>query len=65
MECFDFSGHATRDALIDYARTLNPKKILLVHGDEAALDSLAGTLRELMPDTDILVPEPGKPIRLD
>lgn len=65
VECFDFSGHATRDALIDYARTLNPKKILLVHGDEAALDSLAGTLRELMPDTDILVPEPGKPIRLD
>ena len=65
VECFDFSGHATRDALIDYARTLNPKKILLVHGDEAALDSLAGTLRQLMPDTDILVPEPGKPIRLD
>lgn len=65
VECFDFSGHATRDALIDYARTLNPKKILLVHGDEAALDSLAGTLRELMPGTDILVPEPGKPIRLD
>lgn len=65
VECFDFSGHATRDALIDYARTLNPKKILLVHGDEPALDSLAGSLRELMPGTDIIVPEPGKPIKLD
>lgn len=65
VECFDFSGHATRDALIDYARTLNPKKILLVHGDEAALDSLGGTLRELMPGTEILIPGPGKPVRLD
>ncbi len=65
VECFDFSGHATRDALIDYARTLNPKKILLVHGDEAALDSLAGTLREFMPGTEIMIPEPGKPMRLD
>ena len=65
VECFDFSGHATRDALIDYARTLNPKKILLVHGDEPALDSLAGSLRELMPGTDIIVPEPGKPVKLD
>ena len=65
VECFDFSGHATRDALIDYARTLNPKKLLLVHGDEAALDSLAGTLREFMPGTEIMIPEPGKPMRLD
>jgi predicted metal-dependent RNase len=65
VECFDFSGHATRSALIDYARTLNPKKVLLVHGDEPALESLSQALREVMPGTDIIVPEPGKPVVLD
>jgi predicted metal-dependent RNase len=65
VECFDFSGHATRRALIDYACQLKPKKVLLVHGDPAALDSLSQALKEELPGTDILVPEPGKPIRLD
>ena len=65
VECFDFSGHATRSALIDYACKLNPKKILLVHGDPEAVDSLGNELRTLLPDTDILIPEPGKSLRLD
>ena len=65
VECFNFSGHATRQALIEYARSLNPKKVLLVHGDQPALDSLSEALREVMPDSEIIVPEPGKPVRLD
>ena len=64
MECFDFSGHATRRALIDYACKLAPKKVLLVHGDPPALDSLSAELQERMPDTEIIVPEPGKPVHL-
>ena len=65
VECFDFSGHATRRALIDYACSLNPKKVLLVHGDPPAVESMANELRERMPGAEIIIPEPGKSMRLD
>lgn len=31
VDCFDFSGHATRDSY--YAVKLNPRQVVLVHGD--------------------------------
>ncbi len=65
IECFDFSGHATRQALLDYACRLSPSRIVLVHGDEEALASMRATLAERLPGTDVLVPETGKPLRLD
>ena len=65
IECFDFSGHATRAALIDYACTLAPKTILLVHGDPEATASMQAELRTKLPQTNIIIPEPGKTIRLD
>jgi predicted metal-dependent RNase len=65
VECFDFSGHATRSALIDYACRLKPRKLLLVHGDPPAVESLSDELQLLLPDTEIIIPEPGKPLRLD
>ena len=65
VECFDFSGHASRQALIDYACRLNPRKVLLVHGDAPALESLQAELKEKMPGSDIVVPEPGKPICIE
>ncbi len=65
IERFDFSGHATRQALLDYACKLAPKTILLVHGDEDALASMKANLSERLPGTDVLIPEPGKPLRLE
>ncbi len=65
IERFDFSGHATRQALIDYACRLTPAKVILVHGDEEALESMRQTLSERLPGADILIPEPGKPMRLE
>ena len=64
-ECFDFSGHATRSALLDYACRLSPKTILLVHGDTEALASMHSELTERLPDTHVMIPPPGKTIRLD
>lgn len=64
-ECFDFSGHATREALIDYAVTLAPRTILLVHGDEGALEQTRETLQQRLPQTQIIIPQPGKSYKLD
>ena len=65
VECFDFSGHASRSALIDYACKLNPKKILLVHGDPPAVESLSAEIKAKLPGTDIIIPAPGQSLRLD
>jgi hypothetical protein len=41
-----FSGHADRNGLEDYVRTMNPRpeRILCVHGDETATDQLSSGL---------------------
>src|SRR5438093_11915727 len=36
IEEFQFSAHATREALIDYAKKLSPRQIVRVHGDPPA-----------------------------
>lgn len=63
-ECFDFSGHAPRQSMVEYACKLAPRTIVLVHGDEDALASMKATLSEALPDTRIIIPAPGKAIRL-
>ena len=65
VDHFDFSGHATRDELVAYAMKLRPRKILLVHGDGPALEWMRNTLSAALPDTMVLIPQPGERIRLD
>ncbi len=61
IESFDFSGHAPRTALLDYARELNPREIILVHGDEAAQRQMREELmRYMSPSVKITLPIPGK-----
>ena len=64
LECFDFSGHAPRQAMLDYACRLAPRHIVLVHGDEEALSTMRDMLQQRLPDTIITIPAPGSPCRL-
>lgn len=61
---FDFSGHAPRHDLVEYARKLSPRKILLVHGDGPALDWMAATLSLALPECEVIVPLPGEKVPL-
>ena len=63
-EQFQFSAHATRESLIDYATRVSPKKIVLVHGDPPAVGWMRATLSQALPQTEIIIPEPGKEIEL-
>lgn len=58
-DTFDFSGHAIREDLVRYIKTVKPKKTFLVHGDEAARQWFVETLRREMPEMETIVPEPG------
>ena len=64
IESFDFSAHATRETLLDYAKALKPGKIILVHGDEPAQLWFERELNSALPGTEVLRPEPGNYVDL-
>jgi len=64
IEQFQFSAHATREGLIEYARKISPRKIVLVHGDPPAVEWMHATLAAELPTTDVIVPTPGEEIGL-
>ena len=64
VQQFQFSAHATRERLVDYAKKLSPKKILLVHGDPPAVEWMRSTLTDELPDSDVIVPSPGTEFEL-
>jgi len=64
IEQFQFSAHATRETLIDYAKKISPRKIVLVHGDPPAVEWMRATLSAELPDSEVIIPEPGAELDL-
>ena len=64
IEEFNFSAHANRESLLTYAIALRPKKIILVHGDRPAIEWFQLKLYRELPETEVIIPEPGKGIVL-
>lgn len=56
---FDFSGHSTREAILNYILKVAPKKCFLVHGDDAAVAWFQVEIKRRLPKTEVIVPEPG------
>jgi len=61
----NFSAHADRECLLEYAVRLRPANILLVHGDRPAMEWFRRRLSELLPQTRIIVPEPGVVVEIE
>ena len=64
VEEFNFSAHANRESLLKYAIALRPKKIILVHGDRPAIEWFELKLYRELPETEVIIPEPGKAVSL-
>jgi Cft2 family RNA processing exonuclease len=64
IEQFQFSAHASRESLVAYATKLAPKKILLVHGDQSAVEWMRARLAADLPNCDVIVPIPGVEVEL-
>lgn len=62
VERFDISGHADRDELVDYARAIDPRTVVLQHGDQEARDWFQETLTPDFPE--VIDPTPLQPIQL-
>lgn len=61
---FSFSAHASRESLLNYAIALRPQKILLVHGDRPAVEWFHLRLYRELPETEVIIPEPGVSVPL-
>lgn len=63
-DIFTFSAHARREDLLGYAIKVKPKTILLVHGDDPAIDWFKRELYSALPGTRVISPPPGQVIEL-
>ena len=63
-DVFNFSAHATRESIRAYVNKVRPKKVLLVHGDTAALEWFRATLQADLPASEFVIPAPGEPVVL-
>ena len=64
VEVFDFSAHSQREDILAYIRRLQPKKVVLVHGDPGALEWFRSTLAEQEPAMQVVIPPPGEAVEL-
>jgi len=58
IERFEFSGHATRDELANFAVKASPRSVVLTHGDPPARAWFREQLKERLPKSKILDPVP-------
>lgn len=58
IDRFDLSGHADREELLDYATAVEPRSVVLTHGDYDARAWFEGALAERLPGASILDPTP-------
>jgi len=61
---FSFSAHSKREELIEIVRKLNPKNVILVHGDEDAIGWIGNQILKNFIDTRVFQAEIGKVIEV-
>lgn len=64
IEEFNFSAHASRESLLAFAEKLAPRNIILVHGDAPAIAWFQTSLSARLPNSRIILPQPGVPVEL-
>lgn len=62
---FRFSAHSKREEIIKIAEKLNPQNILLVHGDNEAINYIGMKLKKQFPAKKVYVPGHGEEKKFD
>jgi len=65
IERFRFSAHARREELLEIVRRLQPKHVVLTHGDEKAMSAFGELILATFPQMTVSAPEVGKWYRLN
>jgi len=61
---FRFSGHSHRRDLLRLVERLQPRHVILVHGDEDAREWMADNIRFFYPEVNVWMPRSGEPLEL-
>ena len=61
---FDLTAHANREDLIDFVGEVNPRIVMLTHGDENSRKWMEQHIRARHPKIKVLQPQPGKTIEM-
>ena len=56
VQRFQFTAHSRASQLVDTVKRLAPAHVVLVHGDDAAVETLAGRLAPLVPRVTVAEP---------
>ncbi len=64
IDRFRFSAHARREELLEIAKRLQPKHIVLTHGDTQAMNAYSEALMQVLPGVRISAPQVGTWYRL-
>ena len=64
IQNFSFSSHATKEGILQMVEKLDPELVVLVHGDEAAIDAIGKDIMERFPNKRVLAPEKYKEYQL-
>ena len=64
IEKFRFSAHSKREELVGIVRKLQPEKVILIHGDEGAIDWIGNQILMNFKDVRVFQAEIGKEIEL-
>ncbi|HLP75601.1 MAG TPA: MBL fold metallo-hydrolase [Candidatus Paceibacterota bacterium] len=64
IEEFDLTAHANREELLDFVGQVNPRAVLLGHGDAVARGWFEEQIHSRHPKIKIIQPEPGKAVEV-
>ena len=61
---FKFSAHARREDLLSLVDKLKPDNVILIHGDEEALDWMGSSILKKHKNIKVQIAEAGKEIKI-
>lgn len=64
MDSFDLTAHANRDELLDFVGQVEPRAILLGHGDDDARRWFEEQIHSRHPKIKVIQPKPGESVEL-
>jgi Cft2 family RNA processing exonuclease len=62
MEEYDLTAHANRDELLNFVGTVDPKVVILGHGEPDSKAWFAGQIKSKHPKIKVVITDPGKPV---
>ncbi|MEI7729101.1 MAG: MBL fold metallo-hydrolase [Verrucomicrobiota bacterium] len=64
IQDFDFTAHAQREDLLEFVGRVNPRTVLLGHGDDSARQWMEEQIRVRWPKMKVIQPKPGETVEV-